>query len=319
MSKRWFAGLFWFVASNLYAETINEVIRFQAMGSGRPPIDLQAELRIPTNAKPPYKTIILQHSSGPNEKLLTFNGRTDRIALTVGQEAAKRGYAVIYTDSFTPRDIERSHRIDSKDFDSRELIRDLFFLVRKINLDPRLDKNNLFLFGHSLGGSAAREVSYSQTWSRARWLGSKQTPFNAVVSSAPGCHINRVGVIRQPMKIIIGEKDDWTPAEPCLDFVKEQRALGSTEVEIELIPNTGHSYSSHGTSWNAQAVSFRGCSSKRVVVREDGRYVQGEEVFDHNEYKKRCHTRGATSFGPGDLEPAVAEKVLSYFDKHLTR
>lgn len=319
MFKRLCAVLFCFFASSLYAETTNEVIRFQATGFGFPPIDLQAELRVPINAKLPYKTIILQHSSGPTESLLTFKGRTDSVALRVGQEALKRGYAVIFTDSFTPRDLQVSHRVGSRNLDSRELTRDLFFLVKEIYSDPRIDIKNLFFFGHSLGGSAAREVSYPQTWTRASWLVDKPTPFNAVASSAPGCHVNRIGLIGQPMKIFIGAKDDWTPAQPCVDFVSEQQGLGATQVEIELIPRTGHSYSSHGTSWNAQAISFRGCAAKRVVVTNDGRFMQGDEVFDHNEFRRRCHTRGATSRGPGDLVPLVADKVLTYFDQHLSQ
>jgi hypothetical protein len=162
--KSWFASALLLLSFNGFANTINEVIRFQTMGFGLPPMQLQAELRIPPQAQPPYKTVILQHSSGPNVNLLTFKGRTDNVAHTVGLEALKRGYAVIFTDSFS------------------------------------------------------------------------------------------------------------------------------------------------------QAISFRGCTQKRVQFTEDGRFMQGEDVFDYNEYKKRCHIVGATSMGPGDMVPAVAVKVLNYFD-----
>lgn len=312
--KSWFASALLFLSFNGFADTINEVIQFQVMGRGAPSMPLQAELRIPPQAQPPYKTVILQHSSGPNVNLLTFKGRTDNVAHTVGLEALKRGYAVIFTDSFTPREIHVSHRVGSKEIGARELSQDLFFLVRHISLDPRFDKNNLFFFGHSLGGSLAREVSYPQLWTRARWLSHQPTPFKAVVASAPGCHLSRVGVVAQPLKIIVGQDDDWTPAAPCVEFVQEQQALGASRIEIELIPKLGHTYSSYGTSWNSQAISFRGCTQKRVQFTEDGRFMQGNDVFDYNEYKKRCHTVGATSMGPGDMVPAVAVKVLNYFD-----
>lgn len=312
--KTWLASLLFFLSASGFAETINEVIRFQTLGRGVPPMSIQAELRIPPKAQPPYKTVILQHSSGPTINLMTFNGRTDNVAHIVGLEALKRGYAVIFTDSFTPREIEVSHRVGSKEIGARELSQDLFFLVRHISSDPRFNTNNLFFFGHSLGGSLALEVSYQQLWRRARWLSHQPTPFKAVVASAPGCHITRVGVIAQPLKIFVGQDDDWTPAAPCVDFVKEQQALGAIGIEIELIPKVGHSYSSYGTSWNSQAISFRGCTHKRVQLTEDGRFKQGDEVFDHNEYKKRCHTVGATSMGPGDRVSAVAMNVLNYFD-----
>jgi dienelactone hydrolase len=299
-----------------HAESITALIAYQSPNGPGQQIGLKAELHLPKSVPPPYKVIILQHSSGPDVWLSTFRGRTDSIAKRVGELAVQHNYAVIFTDSFTPRDIRESHRIDSKDIGSREITRDLFFLIRELQRDPRFDKENLFFFGHSLGGAVARDVSYPETWEKARWLRNKATPFKAVVSSAPGCHLNREGKVGQALKIFVGADDDWTPPKPCMAFVERQKNLGATDVEIELIPNAGHTYSSSGTGWNARAISFRGCTENTVTVTRDGRFFQAGESITLEEYKRRCHTVGATSMGPQDKAQLLAEKVVHYFNKY---
>ena len=312
--KKIFILFGFFFSLPLLAESINELLIFQVGGQNNQIEQRKSELRIPPNFTPPYKTIIIQHSSGPEIPLTTFNGRTDGIALKIGEQALLRNYAVIYTDAFTPREITLSHRVGSKEIQSLDIVRDIRFLVRSLQSDLRIDINNLFFFGHSLGGSVARDVSYPSTWSQARWLRGKATPFKAVAASAPGCHISRDGKLGQPFKIFIGSDDDWTPPKPCLAFIEDQKNNGVTFSDIEIIKGVGHSYSTRDTRWNDQAISFRGCSNSRVTSLGNGKFKQKDELFDYQEYKKRCHTIGATSGGPGDKVDELARKVLDYFD-----
>lgn len=312
--KRFIFLFLTFISSPLLAESKNELLLFQVGGPNNQVEQRKSELRMPTNSKPPFKTIIIQHSSGPDTPLLTFNGRTDSVALKIGEQALALNYAVIYTDAFLPRNILVSHRVGSKEIGSFEIVRDIKFLIRSLQSDPRIDINNIYFFGHSLGGSVARDVSYPSTWNQARWLRGKATPFKAVAASAPGCHINREGSIGQPFKIFIGSDDDWTPPKPCLDFINEQKNNDVKFADIEIINGVGHTYSTRDTRWNSQAISFRGCMSSRVTVLGNGKFKQKDEIFDHQEYKKRCHTIGATSGGPGDKVDELARKVLEYFD-----
>ncbi len=301
------------------AETINEAISFESRGRRGEAISLKAELRIPKGGTPPFKVIILQHSSGPDVPLKTFNGKTDGIARLVGDMAVKRNYAVIFTDSFTPRGMKESHRIDSEDIGSRDIVRDLVVLLRTIRSDPRLDKSQTYFFGHSLGGAVARDVSYPEIWDRARWLNGRPTPFRAVVASAPGCHLNREGSVGQPLKIFVGADDDWTPAKSCVAYIESQKDLGAPDVEIEVIPNVGHTYSSTGTSWHARAISFRGCVESPVTMRRDGRFFQAGVEITYEEYVRRCNTQGATSRGPSDKASLVATQALDFFEKFHRR
>lgn len=301
------------------AETINELLVYESRSPRGEVLRLMAEIRLPKNGTPPFKLIVLQHSSGPNVPLTTFKGQTDSVAAVVGEMAVRRNYAVIYTDSFAPRGMRETHRIDSEEIGSREISRDLIALMREIYRSARFDKENLFFFGHSLGGSLAREVSHPDTWERARWLGGRPTPFRAVVSSAPGCHLNREGLPGQPLMIVVGAEDDWTPARPCVIYVDSLKALGAKDVAVELIPNAGHTYSTSGTSWNARAISFRGCIDNPVTLMKRGRLVQGGVEITVNEYRNRCHTQGATSRGLEDKVPLVASKALDFFARFQTR
>jgi hypothetical protein len=129
-----------------------------------------------------------------------------------------------------------------------------------------------------------------------------------VAASAPGCHISRDGKLGQPFKIFIGSDDDWTPPKPCLAFIEDQKNNGVTFSDIEIIKGVGHSYSTRDTRWNDQAISFRGCSNSRVTSLGNGKFKQKDELFDYQEYKKRCHTIGATSGGPGDKVDELARK-----------
>lgn len=312
--------LIWlFMASMAHAETSNEVLAYESRGPRGEVINLKAEIRLPKGGTPPFKLIVLQHSSGPNVPLTTFRGQTDSVAAVVGEMAVRRNYAVVYTDSFTPRGMRESHRIDSEEIGSREISRDLIALMREIHRDARFDKENLFFFGHSLGGALGRDVSHPDTWERVRWLGGRQTPFRAVVSSAPGCHLNREGLPGQPLMIIVGAEDDWTPAKPCAVYIDSLKVLGAKDLELELIAGVGHTYSTTGTSWNARAISFRGCVDNPVTFKRGGRFIQGGVEISFDDYKRRCHTQGATSRGPEDKAPLVASKALEFFERFQTR
>jgi dienelactone hydrolase len=292
-------------------DTISYVSRIRGGGE----IALRAELRVPEGLKPPYRTLIVQHSSGPDIRLQSFPGRTDGIALKVGELALQRGYAVLFTDSFTPRGIQESNRAGKREIGSSDIALDIFFLVRTIYKDARIDINNLFFFGHSQGGGVGLDVSSPRTWRNARFLAGRATPFKAVASSAPACNIQREEQPGQPLKLFVGALDDWTPPKACDSLVKRYRSEGNQDVEIEIIPGVGHSYSTSGTSWRGDVRSFRGCVENIVVIQTDGRLVQGGKEITRDEYDKSCLTVGATSRGGGEKVPLLASKVLDFFNR----
>jgi dienelactone hydrolase len=67
--------------------------------------------------------------------------------------------------------------------------------------------------------------------------------FRAAVAFYPGCRapMQRRWSARLPTLILIGEADDWTPAKPCHDMVKEARGR-SAQVEIVGYPGAYHAF-----------------------------------------------------------------------------
>src|SRR6185295_3964011 len=73
--------------------------------------------------------------------------------------------------------------------------------------------------------------------------------FAAAVSLYPACGVRlgdwngSTGVYRPaaPLLILIGERDDWTPAEPCKRMADAAQAAGQG-VSIKVYPGAHHSF-----------------------------------------------------------------------------
>jgi dienelactone hydrolase len=290
-----------------------ETLQYKSMSRGKE-VMLQAELCLPDGGRAPFRTIILQHSSGPELKLSVTNGRTDEAAKAVGDLALRKNFAVIYTDSFTPRGIGRSNKFGTDLIGSDEIARDISRLVRRLRDDARIDQNKLFLYGQSQGGGAAIKSSYVHQWEGANFLKGRETPFAAVFASAPGCHVQFDSAIGQPLKIMTGEKDDWAPVTSCISLRELQRRRGISHIEVEVVPGTIHTWSTDGGQWNSDVKSYRNCQDKIVIIKSDGSMFRNGKQIRKDEVQD-CLSRGATSRGNRAKLPFLAEKVLTYFEQ----
>jgi dienelactone hydrolase len=103
----------------------------------------------------------------------------------------------------------------------------------------------------------------------------KRAGFAAAVALYPGCVPSRrsfavspSGVYRPiaPLLILIGEQDDWTPAEPCQKLTEAARNAG-LPVTIKVYPGAHHSFDSRNpvryvaTRVNANAPGGRGATT----------------------------------------------------------
>jgi dienelactone hydrolase len=316
MALRKLVGLttqIFFLGTPIAATASCEAIQYTSKTRGKE-VRLQAELCLPHGGKAPFRTIILQHSSGPDVKLSVINGRTDEAAKAVGDLALRRNFAVVYTDSFTPRNIGTSNKWGTDLIGSSEMAKDIVRLVGEIQKDDRIDQKKLFLYGQSQGGGVAIKASYLHQWERARFLRGRPTPFAAVFASAPGCHVQYDDVIGQPLKIMTGERDDWAPVTSCISLQESQKRRGITHVEIEIVPGAIHTWSTDGGQWNPDVKSYRDCQDKVVIVKSDGSMFRNERQIEKSQVKD-CLSKGATSRGNRAKLPFVAEKVLAYFEQ----
>ena len=124
----------------------------------------------------------------------------------------------------------------------------------------------------------------------------RRAGFAAAVALYPGCVASRrtwssSGVYRPvaPVLILIGEKDDWTPAEPCRRLAEAAQQAGYP-LTIKIYPGAYHSFDSHApvryvaARVNANAPGGRGATtggdpaacadSIREVTAFFGRYLR---------------------------------------------
>ncbi len=101
---------------------------------------------------------------------------------------------------------------------------------------------------------------------------------------------NASGVYRPtaPLLILIGEKDDWTPAAPCQALADAARAAG-TPVSIKVYPGAHHSFDSPNPT-------------RYVASRINGNAPSG---------------RGATTGGDPQAWADAIREVVAFFGTHL--
>ena len=91
-----------------------------------------------------------------------------------------------------------------------------------------------------------------------------------------------------PVLVLIGDKDDWTPAEPCRRLVETSRAAGYA-IDIVVYPGAYHSFDSdHPVRYDARRTNSNSPTGK-----------------------------GATTGGDADAWSDARKQVAAFFDLHL--
>jgi dienelactone hydrolase len=92
---------------------------------------------------------------------------------------------------------------------------------------PDIDPNRIFLQGYSYGATSSLSVVDPKS------PGAHDAKIAGVIAYYPYCLATEVSV---PTLILIGEKDDWTPAGLC------QAVRGKPNVEVVVYPGVTHAF-----------------------------------------------------------------------------
>jgi dienelactone hydrolase len=166
-------------------------------------------------------------------------------------ELVRRGYVVILPDSFSSRGypngvctVPVSQRTDVS-FMRRT--RDAYAALAYLRTLPYVDARRVGIMGGSHGGSTTLATLSTLVYEREPLAREKRAGFTAGVALYPGCAAPRPGSDSYrpvaPLLILIGERDDWTPAEPCRKLAETARAAGYP-VTIKVYPGAHHSFDS---------------------------------------------------------------------------
>jgi dienelactone hydrolase len=258
-----------------------------------------AQERIPTTVgKPdgpgPFPAVVILHDCsglGPRS-----SGAPDRWS----RELVAAGYAVLIPDSFTTRGWPDGICTDPSpgraDVAPGQRARDAYAALAYARTLPYVDGRRVGLMGGSHGGSTTLAAIAASEAFREALAVDRRGGFKAAVALYPGCGAafgawrGRTGVYRPvaPVLILIGEKDDWTPAPPCVRLAASARGA-EHPVTIIVYPGAHHAFDSD------RPVRFR---AARVNANAPG-------------------GRGATTGGDAAAWTDSVRRVLEFFGRHL--
>jgi dienelactone hydrolase len=242
----------------------------------------------------PFPAVVIMHDcSGLGTMSSGAPGRWSR-------ELVGHGYVVIIPDSFStrgfPDGVCTSVARPGIDVSPSRRAHDAYAALAYARALPYVDGRRVGLMGGSHGGSTtlasmAAPESDGESLARERRAG-----FTAAVALYPRCAA-RLGSWRgtsgvyqpiAPLLILIGEKDDWTPAEACRRLSDAARQAGYP-VAIKIYPGAHHSFDS------------------RNPVRYVATRINPSAPFG----------RGATTGGNPDAWADSIRTVLGFFGEHL--
>jgi dienelactone hydrolase len=185
-----------------------------------------------------------------------------------------RGYVTIWPDSFGPRGRPNGVCIDTAlpriTPDDRAV--DAYAALAYLRSLPFVDAGRIAVMGGSHGGSSTLAAIVDTP----RNVQHGRIGFAAAIALYPSCgrsfgswsvtRTREAGKLklaytgafkpRAPLLILIGELDDWTPAEPCRRLAAAAQAAGYP-LEIKVYPSAHHSFDSKApVRYVAERINF---------------------------------------------------------------
>lgn len=204
-----------------------------ASHQGGPVVQLSGYLYRPDGPGPFPAVVMLHGCSG----LLTRGGKIGANARFWAEHFRNHGYVALLVDSFTARGIDEvctgRHNLSVVQERADDARGALQFIRQRTDVQA----DRVGLVGWSNGAAAALSVLFNQ--------GEPQRDFRAAVAFYPSCRRTYPGgpdyQPYAPLLVLIGAKDDWTPAAPCVQWTERARALGAP-MRITVYPDAPHGF-----------------------------------------------------------------------------
>jgi dienelactone hydrolase len=150
----------------------------------------------------------------------------------IADNLAKAGFVAIALDTLSPRRETNACRDRTG---SRKEADDAAATIAWLRTQPNVDGSRIALLGYSMGAIAALDLADPFV------TGTVTEGLRATVAYYPACRARKASNALVPILILDGDRDDWTPAEPCTALAGAAAAAG-TQIRIVTYPNATHAF-----------------------------------------------------------------------------
>jgi dienelactone hydrolase len=264
---------------------------------------ISGDLSMPSNGPRIVPAVIILHgSSGVNPGERVWAQRINAL-----------GYASFVVDSFTGRGIRNTEK-DQTQLSMTANIADAYAALRLLSTDPRIDKRRIAVMGFSRGAIAALYSSLEPFRVAATDDNSR---FAAHIAFYPSCGISYTAqhIDGAPVLMLVGGKDNYTPAAPCIAYADALRSKGA-QVTLKEYPDAWHGFDRPTRVHSIPlATSAREChgsydlDSKTFTMVRDGQTLSGAAAVAES---KRCLTTGVTLGGDPEAQAQSPAEVAAF-------
>ena len=196
------------------------------------------------------------------------------------------------------------------------LVNDAYRALEVLSNDNRIDSDNIGITGWSLGGG----VSLFTAWRPMKDALSPHYSFAAHLPIYPPCMVkpSNLSFTNAPIHILMGEDDNWVPADACVDLVE---SANLSNLNITMYPNSHHSFDRNQELIHVEdAYSFNDC---RLKLTDDGvvRTLRSSFPLSNSLLQKSvlafCADRGSTYGGNEEARKHSSQFALDFMNTHL--
>jgi len=165
------------------------------------------------------------------------------------------GFATFELNSFKSRDI-KSTVGEQNQVTTAAMIVDAYKALEKLSDHSLINKEKISITGWSLGGA----VTLFSAWLPLKNTINTKLSFASHLAFYPPCffELENMEFSQSPIHILIGESDDWTPAEPCNNLVNELNDY--CNIDITIYKDSHHGFDRDGgLEINENGYSFKDC------------------------------------------------------------
>jgi len=176
----------------------------------------------------------------------------------------KMGIATFELKSFESRGVKST--VGSQvDVTTAMMVLDAYKALKTLEKHPKIDITKVGIMGWSLGGG----VTLFSGWMPLKNSIETDLSFAAHLAFYPPCFVEPKDLLftESPMHIIIGELDDWTPANACMELVPKLQFAG-VQIGLTVYDDSHHSFDRIGEVVVSESgYSFTDC---RLKMGENG-------------------------------------------------